>query len=309
LNKPKIILLAALLLVAFLFKDSIFQMILGERRESDLIIVFDEALTKQDAESISAIITSRLSFVNIKNSKHTHHKDTIRVEIKHKRDLQKAKAILSYQGHLQMSITYSPKKMYPVLRQLHDLYPLDHERLLFEILIPSTKGHDVHEGIDLRDPVIGQCLTKDTAVVSSYFNSPAIQTEMLFHPIFYWSNSITPLDWVELIACDKALFFSENLVTAIQDVSLVKNQNGGHHIQLIFQEKPAVAFREFTHKHSGNYLAIMLDHRMIIPPVVVSKVSNGILSLTTHHDESDIIAGVLSAKKAYAIPVKHIHLP
>lgn len=153
-------------------------------------------------------------------------------------------------------------------------------------------------------PVVGQVLSKDTALFNRYLQMPAVQSILPKNLKFLFGADDPKVKGVKPIqvyaiktvpGSDEPKLAGDRVVDARQD----NDQNGAVEISMTMDNLGARIWRKMTADNVGKYIAIVLDNTVYSAPRVNGEIAGGRSSITGNFtiEEAKDLANILKSGK------------
>lgn len=225
------------------------------------VFVLQPAESNVSADMLSqaaTIITNRLKFVNTAKFEVATlpEKSQIKVSLASGWDSTAVRQLFTEKGFLGFYETFDHQTVLDLMKG---------DNQLFELLKSQPSNP--------QDAILGYATADDTAAVNSYIKTTPLAKSINF-------------EWSEIperqVFCLYALKNNPILTDAdIEHVNCSNNQmGGGYAIEMMFK-KPAIGiWADATKRNMNKAIAIMLDGKVLLAPVVRSEITGGRSSIT-----------------------------
>lgn len=186
---------------------------------------------------------------------------------------------------------------------------------LFEYLKPNflqTEGGSYFPG---NGPIMGTALIKDTAKINAIFSNPKVRNQFPRDMKLYWGNAIPKYlilrgeDGIELFIIKVTSRIGEAPMSGeyIANTSVEFSNDDNPNILIDFDTKGAIIWKHLTRSNIQNYIAITIDGKVYLAPMVQSEIEGGKAMVTGNftRPEAEDLANVLKSGKL-PIPVRII---
>lgn len=206
----------------------------------------------------ATVISNRLKFVNTAKFEVATlpEKSQIKVSLASGWDSTAVRQLFTEKGFLGFYETFNHQAVLEMLKG---------DNHLFELL--------KNQQANPQDAILGYATADDTAAVNSYVKT----TPMVQGIIFAWSDIPE-----RQVCCLYAVKSSPLLTDAdIENVNCSYNQmGGGYAIEMMFK-KPAIGiWADATKLNMNKAIAIMLDGKVLLAPIVMAEITGGHSSIT-----------------------------
>ena len=249
-----------------------------------------------------AIIYERIDNYGIFSPKITYLNNSGKIQIKvyGVKDLAHLRNIIKTPGRLEYWETYDVLEIYSVLQKIDSML---HERTkeehpLFYKLSPPVNGYN---GNLFPGPVVGKTLISDTAQINAWFSDPVIINMLPQNLSLKWAYK-SEGDFLNLIAIKVN---TRNRKAPLDGSSMEKIQRKPFEniIDVRMNAEGARIWQRITVDNIGRAIAIVIDNRVYMHPIVQSEITGGRIHISGNFtkQEVDDIVVVLKSKELPAV--------
>jgi preprotein translocase subunit SecD len=135
-------------------------------------------------------------------------------------------------------------------------------------------------------PVIGMCLTKDTAFVDSIL----LKTKYLTDKVkFMWSDKPVNSQAHLLLAINDKTTITELNSKTIESAKIEKSRYDVLFVDMNFKKEFHEKWAKVTHENIGNCLPVILDGKLIGFPRVQSEITHGTMTISGIFDYNELL--------------------
>ena len=186
---------------------------------------------------------------------------------------------------------------------------------LFEYLKPNFLQDEGGSYFPGNGAIMGTALIKDTAKINAIFSNPKVRNQFPRDMKLYWGNAIPKYfiiegkDELELFIIKVTSRMGEAPISGeyIANTSVEMSNDDIPNILINFDTKGTIIWKHLTRSNVENYIAITIDGKVYLAPMVQSEIEAGKAMVTGSYTlpEAEDLANVLKSGKL-PIPIRII---